>query len=228
MPRRVARRTAASQWAERLRRPPPGSLERAATSATRRRHGSSSPRWRTRNRRVSPGWALSIGANTALNDTSSPPASTAVSDASDVQPRNRSKATWYTHEHAPASSPNASAVRMDSQHVRRPCSSGWPVPRSVANDKAMVNSARRDASSATVSGARASQAAARRGEARDSQASWITSASSWRVISPRRLARTSTDRCPSKWAVVKNGESGSWTSAALSSSDSTQMTMTSS
>ncbi len=41
-------------------------------------------------------------------------------------------------------------------------------------------------------------------------------------------ARTSTDGCPSKWGVVKNGRSGSWSSAALSASSGTQMTMTSS
>ena len=36
---------------------------------------------------------INIGAIAALNPTSSPPASTAVSDASDVQPTNRSNAT---------------------------------------------------------------------------------------------------------------------------------------
>ncbi|MGH9151679.1 MAG: hypothetical protein ACRD03_04655 [Acidimicrobiales bacterium] len=41
----------------------------------------------------SPGCAPSIGAIVALNATSSPPASTAVSDASDVHPNNRSSAT---------------------------------------------------------------------------------------------------------------------------------------
>jgi hypothetical protein len=42
---------------------------------------------------ASPGWAISIGAIAALNPTSSPPASTAVSAASEVQPKNRSNAT---------------------------------------------------------------------------------------------------------------------------------------
>ena len=74
----------------------------------------------------------------------------------------------------------------------------------------------------------ASHAAARRGDACASQASWITSASSCRVISPSRQARTSTDGWPSKCGVVKNGESGSWTIASLSSFDSTQNTITSS
>ncbi|HET6665283.1 MAG TPA: hypothetical protein VFG94_13530 [Acidimicrobiales bacterium] len=41
----------------------------------------------------SPGRAINIGAMAALNATSSPPASTAVSEASEVQPMNRSSAT---------------------------------------------------------------------------------------------------------------------------------------
>ena len=51
-----------------------------------------------------------------------------------------------------ASRPSASAPRNDSQHVRNPCSIGWPVPRSVASDSAIVSSARRPepASSATT------------------------------------------------------------------------------
>ena len=47
-------------------------------------------------------------------------------------------------------------------------------------------------------------------------------------ISPIRLPRTSTDGWPSKCGVVKYGESGSSTSACLSSSVATQMTITSS
>ncbi len=65
------------------------------------------------------------------------------------------------------------------------------------------------------------------GEARESQASWTTSASSCTVSSPIRLLRTSTDEWPSKCGVVKNGEAGSWTSACLSDSDATQNTITS-
>jgi len=55
----------------------------------------------------------------------------------------------------------------------------------------------------------------------------MTSVSSVSVSSLIRLARTSTEGCPSKCGVVKNGESGSWTSACLSASDGTQNTMTS-
>ena len=51
-----------------------------------------------------------------------------------------------------------------------------------------------------------SQAVARRGDAWDSQASWTISVSSCRVSSPTRLARNSTDGCPSKCDVVKNGD----------------------
>src|SRR6266496_894169 len=51
-----------------------------------------------------------------------------------------------------------------------------------------------------------SQAAALVGEAWESQASWITSASSCTVSSPIRLPRISTDGWPSKCDVVKNGE----------------------
>ena len=72
-----------------------------------------------------------------------------------------------------------------------------------------------------------SQSAARRFEARDSQASWTTSASSSWLSSPIRLPRTSTDRCPSKCGVVKNGVDSSRTSAVLSSSVATQNTITS-
>jgi len=42
---------------------------------------------------LSPGWAMNIGAIAAWSATSSPPASTEVSDASDVQSTNRSSAT---------------------------------------------------------------------------------------------------------------------------------------
>ena len=63
-----------------------------------------------------------------------------------------------------------------------------------------------------------SQSAARRFEARASQASCTTSASSSRVSSPIRLPRSRTDRCPLKCGVVKNGDDSSWTSACLSSS----------
>ena len=51
-----------------------------------------------------------------------------------------------------------------------------------------------------------SQAAALVGEARASQASWITSVNSGKASSPIRLARTSTDGWPSKCGVVKNGD----------------------
>lgn len=47
-------------------------------------------------------------------------------------------------------------------------------------------------------------------------------------ISPTRDARSSTDGWPSKWGVVKNGSRSSWSSACLSPSDATQMTITSS
>jgi hypothetical protein len=73
----------------------------------------------------------------------------------------------------------------------------------------------------------ASQSAARLRDARDSHASWITSVSSARLSSPTRLARSSTDKCPLKCGVVKNGDSSSWTIACLSASDSTQNTITS-
>ena len=42
-----------------------------------------------------------------------------------------------------SSRPSCSAAASDSQHVRRPCSIGWPVPRSVASDRAIVSSASR-------------------------------------------------------------------------------------
>jgi 8-oxo-dGTP pyrophosphatase MutT (NUDIX family) len=51
-----------------------------------------------------------------------------------------------------------------------------------------------------------SQAAALAGDARESQASWITSVSSCTVSSPIRLPRTSTDGWASKCGVVKNGD----------------------
>ena len=43
-------------------------------------------------------------------------------------------------------------MATDNQHVRSPCSIGWPVPKSVANDNATVSSAKRPvgAASATV------------------------------------------------------------------------------
>ncbi|MBV9452209.1 MAG: hypothetical protein JO345_40610 [Streptosporangiaceae bacterium] len=47
------------------------------------------------------------------------------------------------------------------------------------------------------------------------------------MSSPIRLARTRTDGCPSKWAVVKNGDAGSCTRASLSASDGTQNMITS-
>src|ERR1700735_1675349 len=72
-----------------------------------------------------------------------------------------------------------------------------------------------------------SQAAARAEEARASQASWMTSASSVRVSSAIRLARIRTDGWPSKCGGVKNGEPWSWTRACLSASDVTQNMMTS-
>ena len=37
---------------------------------------------------------------------------------------NRSSAVWYTHDLVVESNPSASAVRSDSQQVRRPCSIG--------------------------------------------------------------------------------------------------------
>jgi len=63
--------------------------------------------------------------------------------------------------------------------------------------------------------------------ARASQASCTSSVSSWIVSSPSRLARTSTEGCPSKCGVVKNGVAWSWTRACLSSSEPTQKTITS-
>src|SRR3984957_18880196 len=56
-----------------------------------------------------------------------------------------------------------------------------------------------------------SQAAARADEARASQASWMTSASSVTVSSAIRLPRIRTEGWPSKCGVVKNGEPWSWT-----------------
>jgi hypothetical protein len=67
---------------------------------------------------------ISIGAIVSLNARSSPPASAAVSAASEVHPMNRSSAVWYTHDLVAESTPSASAVRSDSQQVRRPCSIG--------------------------------------------------------------------------------------------------------
>ena len=68
---------------------------------------------------------------------------------------------------------------------------------------------------------------ARRCDARDNHASAMSSASSVRLISPRRPARTSTEGWPSKWSVVKNGEAGSWVRLSLSASESTHRMMTS-
>jgi hypothetical protein len=73
----------------------------------------------------------------------------------------------------------------------------------------------------------ASQAALLRAEVWASQASCTNSANSCLVISPSRLACTSTELCPSKCGVVKNGVVSSWTRACLSASDSTQKTITS-
>jgi hypothetical protein len=73
----------------------------------------------------------------------------------------------------------------------------------------------------------ASQAALLRADAWASQASCTNSANSCLVISPSRLACTSTELCPSKCGVVKNGVVSSWTRACLSASDSTQKTITS-
>ena len=72
-----------------------------------------------------------------------------------------------------------------------------------------------------------SQAAPLVGDARHSQASVMTSASSLTVSSPSRLARSSTDGCPSKCAVVKNGAASSWIIDCLSASDGTQNMITS-
>ena len=55
----------------------------------------------------------------------------------------------------------------------------------------------------------------------------MSSRTSLTATSVSRLARTNTDGWPSKCGVVKNGDDGSWVSASLSASDSTQMTMTS-
>src|SRR5271165_4775006 len=73
----------------------------------------------------------------------------------------------------------------------------------------------------------AAQVAALADDARLSQASCTTSASSCTLSSPIRLARISTDGWPSKCGVVKNGEPSSWTSACLSDSDGTQNMITS-
>ena len=64
--------------------------------------------------------------------------------------------------------------------------------------------------------------------ARASQASCTTSVSSSSESSPIREPRSSTDGWPSKCGVLKNGVDSSSTSACLSSSDSTQKTITSS
>jgi hypothetical protein len=68
---------------------------------------------------------------------------------------------------------------------------------------------------------------ARLADARDSHASWTSSASSSRVTSPMRDARSSTDGWPSKCGVVKYGVSGSSTIAILSPSSGTQNMITS-
>jgi hypothetical protein len=72
-----------------------------------------------------------------------------------------------------------------------------------------------------------SHCAARCRDALESHASWTISCSSAKDSSPRRLARTSTDGCPSKWAVEKNGVDSSWIKACFSASSATQNTMTS-
>jgi hypothetical protein len=69
--------------------------------------------------------------------------------------------------------------------------------------------------------------AARLFDALDNQASWMSSANSASPISASRPARTSTEGWPSKWLVVKNGETASWIRASLSLSDSTQIMITS-
>ena len=69
---------------------------------------------------------------------------------------------------------------------------------------------------------------ARLADARDSQASCTTSATSSRVSSPIREVRSSTDRWPSKCGVVKYGVAGSATIASFSPSSATQITTTSS
>ena len=74
----------------------------------------------------------------------------------------------------------------------------------------------------------ASHAARARLPARASQASWTTSVSSSSESSPIREPRSSTDGWPSKCGVLKNGVDSSRTSACLSSSESTQKTITSS
>ena len=73
-----------------------------------------------------------------------------------------------------------------------------------------------------------SQAVAREREARDSQASWMTSDSSRRLRAGRSRSRSRTDGWPSKCGVVKNGVVSSSMRDCLSASDSTQKTMTSS
>ena len=65
-------------------------------------------------------------------------------------------------------------------------------------------------------------------DARASHASYTVSASSSRVSRPTWAPRSSTEGCPSKCGVVKNGVDSSSTSACFASSDSTQRTMTSS
>ncbi len=74
----------------------------------------------------------------------------------------------------------------------------------------------------------ASHCSPRRREAWASHASCTSSVSSSTSISPSLLARSSTDGCPSKWAVVKYGVDSSWTSACLAASSGTQNTITSS
>ena len=78
------------------------------------------------------------------------------------------------------------------------------MPR--ADDPATPWAAPGDPSGFYPLGCALSQAAALVGEARVSQASWITSVNSGKVSSPIRLPRTSTDGCPSKCEVVKNGD----------------------
>src|SRR2546421_7243091 len=45
-----------------------------------------------------------------------------------------------TVDRSGAANPSASDARTASKQVRKACSNGWPVPASVANDKAAVSS----------------------------------------------------------------------------------------
>src|SRR5438128_4352013 len=99
-------------------------------------------RWGTASRSS----AITIGAITALNAISSPPASTAVSEASEVQPRKRSNAVYRITERSLDERPSASAPRNARTAVLSPCSIGCPVPKSVAKESAAVNSTSRNPS----------------------------------------------------------------------------------